>query len=365
MKTLDRYLLKSFFTFFLVGQGSIAVIFMVISVLDTLSYYFVSRDAPIRLVALMYFYEEPSLIYMSMPLAVLFSFCITLGLLEQRRELVAIKAAGISLLRLSLPLILSAAVIAFVMYYMGNYLVPAANIKAMETKYFLKYKKPGGYFIGGKYIWYIKDRKTGGFRIHQINRVYTKTNEVKGFRAYEINEDFRLEREIYASFGSYTDKKWVLTDVHGWDYRKEGKIIYRYFDTLELELHEDPRTMASIRYGPEHLTSRKIRRQLRNIDRYGFNELEFLVELRLRQALPFAAIIMALLAVPFGFRPSRSSTLARNLLFAVIIGFAYFAVMGESISLAKNGTLPPAFGVWIANILFGLMGILLFSGTRQ
>ncbi len=359
VRILDKYLLKSFFTFFLLGLGVIAAIFMVISVLDTLSFYFVSRQSPISRMVLLYLYEEPAILYMAMPLAVLLSFCIALGLLEQCREIVAIKAAGISLFRLSLPLLIASAGISIVMYYMGNTLVPLANRKATEMKEILKNKSHLGYY-SGEYIWYAEENGKGRLRIFQVDGVDRQEYKAKGIRIYEFDPDLKLERELYAAGGEYVKKKWQLRDVHYWNYKNEQE-LYRHLKKLAADLG-DPRNLLLTMRGPEHMTSKKLRKSL---DRLGFNERDYRVELRLRQALPFAAIIMALLAVPFGFRPSRKSSLARNLLFAVVIGFAYFAIMGVSISLAKNGTFPPAFGAWVANVLFGLMGILFFTGTRQ
>jgi lipopolysaccharide export system permease protein len=364
MRILDRYLLKSFFIFFLLGLGSIAVLFLVLAVFDNLSRYFASGNVPLSLITLRYLYEEPRIIYMAMPMALLLSASILLGLLDQRHELVVVKATGISLFRLSLPLLLSSVGVALIMLILGNYLVPPANAGIKEIESIMRGEKPAS-ATGAGYIWYVRERKKGGLSVYRIFRSDISRGRLKGFRLYEFSPSLKLTKEIHAASAAYKDKGWILSGVRVWDYRNGPAGAYEQIQEAAITLPEKPEDFTVQEYGPEEMTSKKIRQHLLRIQRYGLDDREFWVELRVRQALPMASIIMALLAIPFALRPKRTSSLILNLLFATVIGFAYFAIMGESISLAKNGTFPPAFGAWIANIIFGMIGILLFSGTRQ
>ncbi len=364
MRILDRYLFKSFFIFFVIGLGSIAVLFFLLAVFDNLSRFFASENVPVSLIALRYLYEEPRIIYMAMPMALLLSVSILLGMLDQRHELVVIKAAGISLLRLALPLLLCSVGVGLIMLILGTYLVPPANARIKELESVMRGKKPGKATQAG-YVWHVREREKGGLVVYRILRADIASGRLKGFRIYVFGPKLKLTREIHAASAVYEDKEWILSGVHVWDYKNGSPGSYEQLDEAAITLPENPGDFTVQEYGPEELTSKKLRKHLRRIQRHGLDNREFWVELRVRQSLPVAAVIMALLAIPFALRPKRASSLILNLLFAVVIGFAYFAIMGESISLAKNGTFTPAFGAWIANIIFGLIGLLLFSGTRQ
>lgn len=364
MKILDGYLVKNFFVIFFLGLIVTALLFLVIAVFDNLSRLFASENLPISMIILRYFYEEPRILYMAMPMALLVSVSIVLGLLDQRNELIVIKAAGISLSRLSLPLMLCSVVIMILMYAFGDYLVPLSSARIEEIKCLMRGEEPEMTYRGG-YIWHVSDDNKNGLRIFRILRKNSSDNIFTGFSIFDFDHSLKLKTEVQAEQAVYDEGLWLLSGVHKWDYSAGPAASYETLDTLELSLSEKPRHFQARKYKPEEMTTRQLRHHLKRIRRYGLDEREYWVELRLRQALPWACVIMALLAIPFSLRPKRTSGLILNLLFAVVIAFVYFAVIGESISLAKNGTLPPAFGAWIANAIFGIIGLLMFSGTRQ
>ena len=76
----------------------------------------------------------------ALPLAVLLSSIMTFGNLGENNELVAIKSAGISILRTLLPLFIISVLISFFAFLSNNYIVPKANLKALSLLYDIKRK---------------------------------------------------------------------------------------------------------------------------------------------------------------------------------------------------------------------------------
>ena len=89
----------------------------------------------------------------------------------------------------------------------------------------------------------------------------------------------------------------------------------------------------------------------------GFPAVRLRAEAAQKTALPFVSLIMALLAVPFGFRMGRKGTLV-GVGLSVAIAMAYWGTFAVFRSLGVAGVLPPFLGAWGANILFGLAGLI-------
>ena len=92
---------------------------------------------------------------------------------------------------------------------------------------------------------------------------------------------------------------------------------------------------------------------------------EFLVELESRRSLPLSPLILMLIALSFAIRPVESKGLARGIFITVVICFAYYFFTAEALSFGRNGTLSPVIASWIANGIFGLIGVILFSAIRS
>jgi lipopolysaccharide export LptBFGC system permease protein LptF len=100
-----------------------------------------------------------------------------------------------------------------------------------------------------------------------------------------------------------------------------------------------------------------LRRYAAEIRSMGFPADRLRAEAAQKIALPFVSLIMALLAVPFGFRMGRKGSLV-GVGLSVVIAMAYWGTFAVFRSLGGAGVLTPFLGAWGANILFGLAGLI-------
>jgi lipopolysaccharide export system permease protein len=106
---------------------------------------------------------------------------------------------------------------------------------------------------------------------------------------------------------------------------------------------------------PLQMTFGGLRRYTAEVRAMGFPAVRLRAELAQKVSLPFVSLIMALLAVPFGFRMGRKGALV-GVGLSVVIAMAYWGTYALFRSLGSAGELPPLLGAWGANILFGLAG---------
>lgn len=87
-------------------------------------------------------YACATLVPMALPLALLLASIMTLGSFGEKYELVAMKAAGISLWRILRPLILLSVLMSIMAFFFSNNVIPTANMKLRTILYEVKTKKP-------------------------------------------------------------------------------------------------------------------------------------------------------------------------------------------------------------------------------
>lgn len=169
IKKLDIFILKSFALLFS-GTFFICLFIFMMQFLWRYVDELVGKGLEVSLLAQFFFYSALTLVPLSMPLAILLASLITFGNFGERYELLAMKAAGISLLKIMRPLILFCALLGCVSFYFQNVIAPKAQVKLWTLLISMKQKSPeldipeGVFYdeISG-YNLYVKhkDRKTG------------------------------------------------------------------------------------------------------------------------------------------------------------------------------------------------------------
>lgn len=141
IKKIDKLILGSFLgPFFLTF---FVVIFILLSQF-MLKYIdeIVGKDLDTSVILELIFYFSIFMTPNAFPLAVLLSSLMTFGNLGQHFELTAMKGAGISLIRVLVPIFIFSLILTAVAYYSNNFIVPKANLKAFSLLYDVKQKKP-------------------------------------------------------------------------------------------------------------------------------------------------------------------------------------------------------------------------------
>lgn len=362
MKTLDRYLLRAFLGAFAGSLVSVAFLFTVLSVLDSITYLMGVKGASFAAIVHYYSLQLPQTIYMTAPVAALLSAMITLGALNERHELMAMRASGISMARTAAPILGAAFGISLALFALGNTLVPLGNRAFFSAKQDLNRNEEDP----GRRIWYLseaRDRPPAILRIESLDR---KTGRLNGLTVLETGPGFALAREIVADRADYRPGQgWELTGVKVRDFAGFAEPALSTAKTMKLEIEEKPADLLKTQRAPEEMTLPELIAQIQMVRRFGLPEAAWVVELQSRFAIPLSALILVLVGAPLAIRPVRSSGLAVGILGAIIVGFAYFVIIAEFISLGKGGQVGPATAAWSANIIFGLFGGALFSRLRK
>ena len=359
-RVLHRYVNREYLKIFSLSLSSLILIYMIVLFFQKVD-TFIRHQAPFHLIFLYLLYKIPEVILQwTLPYAVLLSTLLTLGMLSRHSEITAMKACGVSLYRITLPLFFIALIISFFSFLGSEYLVPLTNQKAqylMSVQ--VRQEEPTSFFKNYK-IWYHSDH-----RIFNIQLLDPKEKILKGFTLYQFNNHFRCVQRIDAREAKWANGKWKLYDGAKRDFDEDGSIQVIPFSELDYSLPEDWQSFQNIEMQSREMSYTELRTYIQKIQSSGYDPTRYLVDLYSKLSYPLLNLIMILIAVPFALKTGRSGGVALNIGISVMIGFAYGVTFYIFLSLGKSGVLPPLLSTWTPTILFGLAGIFTLMSIKQ
>jgi lipopolysaccharide export system permease protein len=296
----------------------------------------------------------------TIPYAALLSTLLTLGTLSRYSEITAFKSGGISLYRITLPIIFIVLMISFFSFLGNDYLVPFTNQK---TRYLLDVKvrkEPPTSFFRNFKIWYRSDR-----RIFNIQLLDQKKKALEGFTLYEFDDQFRCVQRIDAKEVRWVDGKWRFYEGTMREFDESGSIQMTSFEEMDFPMNEDWESFQKSGWGSDEMSYAELRTYIREIQASGYDATRYLVALYSKLSYPLLNVIMVLIGIPFALKTGRSGGVALSIGVSVMIGSIYVILFIVFISFGKSGILPPILACWIPTLLFGLAGIFTLMSIRQ
>ena len=167
---------------------------------------FVGKGLEISVLAEMFFYAAASMVPLALPLAILLASLMTFGNLSERFELLAIKASGVSLIRIMRPLIISIVIISIGAFFFQNNVLPTVQVKMWSLLYSMKQKSPALEIPEGVFYNQIE-----GYNIY-VKEKNNKKNMLYGITIYDISKGAENAMIIVADSGSlkFTDDEQFL-----------------------------------------------------------------------------------------------------------------------------------------------------------
>jgi len=218
IKKLDKLILKAFI-------GPFAVTFLVTLFILLLQFFWLYLDdfvgKGIDTLTLLEFvsYLLATLVPLALPLGMLLSSIMTFGNLGESFELVAIKSAGIPLLRFMRPVFLTAALLSFIAFLFANYVIPVAELKMRTLLYDIRVSKPAFDIKEGVFY-----DKLEGYTIKIGKKINDST--IRDVVVYETNYGLQ-DNMIIAEEGEMRispDKQFLYFNLrNGWRYQEKGE----------------------------------------------------------------------------------------------------------------------------------------------
>jgi LPS export ABC transporter permease LptG/LPS export ABC transporter permease LptF len=343
---LDRYVLVRFFSVLLFSAVSVLLLAVIVDFADHVDR--IAKNHPPGYVILGYYRCFLLSIGMQIaPFIVLIATLISLGILSKHNEDTAFRASGVSLHRLSAPILVAAGVAAILLFAVGEYVAPEAEREEARYRNII-YGRPEDYGVA-------RTPAERNWRYGSDGRIWhdEESDPQKGVlvspSVFQFDKAFDLVRREGAREATWDGKEWVFRQ--GWTRTFGGDTETAYGTYLEDRVPGDPpRMFARERRTPEQMRWQELRRYARRLKSGGYPTGDLETALQAKFSTPALVPLMALLAVPFAFRIGRRGTLAGvGLGLALGMGFliatAFFGKLGDV------GALPAVLAAWSPNVL--------------
>ena len=353
---LDRYLARGFIKIFIIGLLGTAVLYLIVDFFDKID-NLLQAGASLWTSIRYFLYKIPLMISRVFAFAALFSTLFTLGMLSRTQELTAMRSSGLSLRRISLPLLLLSFLICLFTFFWNEALVPTFTSKAQYIyKTEVKKKQPKN-LVGTKDIWI---RGEGAFI--SVDHFDTRKVVLEGVSIYLLNRDFTPRGMIEVPWARWNGANWEAKGGTEWLFLPNGQMKRRQLNAF-LPLAETPEDFKLLAREPEEFSFFDLRKQIADLKGKGFDTMQDEVDLQVKMALPLVAPLMVLLAIPFAIKHGPGGGMALSFGLTMLIGFGYWFVLAFSVSLGHSGALPPLVAAWLPNLILAFVG-LFFSTTE-
>ncbi|MEW5801829.1 MAG: LPS export ABC transporter permease LptG [bacterium] len=355
MRILDRYLAKEFFRSLALTITSLIGIYSIIEFFEKIDD--VGKSSHGIGYALKYlYYSMPQILLQILPVAFLIAVLLTLSLLSRNRELLAIKAGGISLYRASYALLVIAALVCALSFVFRETILTRSNQMALYYQNLMAGKKPGK-SLKKSQTWFWGSKK----RIFNVQLVNAEFQEIHGIIFFELDSQFHVIRRVDAQRGAYRHGTWYF--YHGIERTfgpdRLSKISFREFEQATFPIPEPFEDLFSLQKLPEEMTYQELSQYIERLQEAGYRTNKYRVDLHSKISMSFITFIMALIGISFAVKIDRSARLF-NIGLGLLISFLYWVVFFISVSLGHAGAIPPVLAAWLGNAIFFCFALYLF-----
>jgi len=360
MRILDKYIIRNFLSPFFYCLALFIFLYIIIDLFGHLD-EILKYSVPILILQEYYLSMIPFIIMHTAPIAALVSTIYVISTMNKYDEISAMRASGINLFRILLPFISMGIAISIAIFAISEKLLPAAMKNAQSIK--------------ENYI--EKDERRATSDERRINNIalYGKNNTLIFIKNYdrrdntanwitilEQDKDSNVTAKTSARQGQWTGEAWIFSDILIFKLDEKGMVSGNpvFFKEKAFEM-ENPKELISKGTNYEFMSFKDLSSYIHNFANTSPDIIQRLgVDLHQKISFPFTSLVIILIAAAFAIkiRPRGKMAQVMGLGVSLVIGFIYYVLMATCIALGKGGILPPFLSAHLANIVFGLVGIL-------
>ncbi len=355
MKVITRYLSTEIIRLFMLCQFIFISLFLVaefILKLDNFSRAGVSLSLHIAFLV----YKIPFIVVMITPYATMISIIAVLCIMKKNKEIMAMKACGLNLIKTLQPVITVALIISFFTFFLSEIIAPYTSSKSNEIWEVDVNKRPQATFKE----WY-KSSENG---IYWIRHYDINTNTINDPAFYFFDDEFHLVKKISGKQCRWTDGKWVVEDAKIQTMVSKGDYSISRDPFYTLDIPETPDTFLDKMEDAEDMSYQELKQKAKKMKAEGYDNTIEMVDLHSKLAFPFVSAVLALIAIPLAlWEKIKAIPLAITL--GIMTGFLQWITMEFARAFGQSGILPPLVAAWTSNILFALIGINLLMNLKR
>jgi len=360
LRILRTYIVLEFIKAFLLALTVFTFVMLtgnIIKVVDML----INKGVQLFYVIKLFLCLVPYLFIYTIPMSALCAALLVFGKLSSDNEIIAMKASGLSLFKISAPVLIMAFILSVYSLYINDRLVPIAHLETRKTMRDIGLKSPAAYVEAGTFI--------RGFKEYIIFIYEINGNYLKNIRIYQPQKD-KPTRTVVAARGEFipipaekmvklklidgTSEEPIPTDPSNF-YKLNFKTYY-----MTLNLEEPEKTSKNIKKKAKDMTFRELKQEMKEIKASGIDDVTpLLTRIHQKIALSFASVAFVLIGLPVAVKTHRSEkSIGFGISLAILVIYWLFLATGNICAMKK--VFPPWLAMWLGNIVFMTFGFVIF-----
>lgn len=357
VRILDRYVLREFGGYFLLGLFGIMALFVIVDVFEKIA-VFLDNRAPLHLLLRFYAFRLAEWSVLVSPIALLLATFLSMGQLNKFGELTAMRAGGISLVRLLAPVFAVAAFVTVAAFAFNEAVVPHANrmrdrVYREEIRHI---RRPPAteradvtHLGSGGRVFFIRLYVIPEKRMHEVS--------LQEFQAG------RLVRRIDAAEATWDGTRWVFASGFLRTFENDAEQA-KPFTRLAVGVSERPEDFAREARNPDEMNVFELRDYIEKLRASGARVANYLVDLHLKLAFPLINFIVVMIGAPVATR-MRLQSAALGFGLSIAIAFVFYAFMRAGQAFGHSGVLPPYLAAWMGDLVFGAVGVTMMARAQR
>lgn len=353
MKILDLYILRRFLVTYIFTVLVLIAVLIVIDLAEKVQDFNHPDLTAWRIIKEYYINFVPYYANMLSPLIIFIAAVFVTAKMATHTEIVAIVSTGINLARIIQPFAIGSVLIALLVFYLINYVVPPAN--RIRNNFENNFVRSKFYF----------NEKNVHIKVAPHTYVYLESYDNVSNTGYrftmETIKGTDLKEKMDAPRINWNEelKKWSIPNYKVRTFQKKQQKI-TYGARVDTTINMKPSDFESKHRLYEQLTLTELNNYIADLKLRGADDIEiYEVERYERFAYPFSIIILTVIGVIVAARKTREGT-SFQIAFGFILAFVYILLITISRSFARKGGIPPEFSAWIPNLTFCIIGFIMY-----
>jgi len=373
VKILDRYIIASVTGSFLFGVAMFMALLLALEALPDLIQMITQYNVPVGKALLIFALALPRMMAFAFPMSVLLGILLAFNRMSAESEMVAMRAGGVSFMRIVLPTLAFALVITGITYLISDRFGPWAGEKAFELR-----REALKQSSSDKPLAFLHEHQGAlDYAIISTN-LDAKKAEMRGVSIiwYKTGKP-AIFLSVPLARWHEAEKRWTFEGG------ATGHLVYEHApnvsltpntpdadidaDNYALRLKASPFEIEAQQKKPEDMTSTQIQHYVELLVNGNANARQVnkaIMEQKRRLSISFASLVMALIAAPLGLRSHRTSN-AVGMGISLLLIFAYYFLAQFLKLFGESGQISTTMAAWLPNILAGTVGMgLLWRANR-
>ncbi len=296
----------------------------------------------------------PAGLYTLMPIIALLGTLMGLGALAAQNEINAMRASGVTLLRLGGAALLAGAVLGACAVILGDWLAPLGNAAAQTFKNKSRYSVEDA--VSSRPVW-LRD----GANVLHV-RALQAEDAMADLDIYTLSPQLQIDRVMHVDRAHFVDGHWELIGVRTTRF-EGGRTVSESTPEMRWDATLSPEVLRLFVLEANSLSTPGLMRLISYMDENGLDAQGYRLSLWRKLVAPFTVMAMMLVAVPFVLGSQRGGA-GQRLLVGIMVGLVFYVVNEVTASMGQLFGWPILASAGLPTLVLAALAVLRLKRAR-